>query len=138
MLTDTNVSVLFAFFSVLRLHRNSFNSFIGNVIYTGYNFALLSGTSMAAPHVAGIAAPIKQHNPSWTPSMMASAITTTTRKYDNLGDPLMTEGYEVNTLHPSTPFEHGAGIVDPSRANNPGLVLSSGIYVATSNRKFTA
>jgi len=93
---------------------------------------------MAAPHVAGIAALIKQHNPSWTPSMIASAITTTSRKYDKLGDPLMAEGYEANTLHPSTPFEHGAGIVDPSRANNPGLVLSSGIYVATSNRKFTA
>ncbi|KAK2359067.1 subtilisin protease SBT2.5 [Trifolium repens] len=94
-------------------------------ILTGHNFALLSGTSMAAPHVVGIAALIKQHNPSWTPSMIASAITTTSSKYDNLGDPMMAEGYEPHSLHHSTPFEYGAGIVNPSRAIDPGLVLST-------------
>ncbi|KAI5414534.1 hypothetical protein KIW84_040143 [Lathyrus oleraceus] len=92
---------------------------------TGHDFALLSGTSMAAPHVAGIAALIKQYNPSWSASMIASAITTTGTKYDNLGEPMMAEGYEVNTLRPSTPFDFGAGIVNPSRAIDPGLVLSS-------------
>lgn len=86
---------------------------------------------MAAPHVAGIAALIKQYNPSWSPSMIASAITTTGTKYDNLRDPMMAEGYKVNTLHPSTPFDFGAGIVNPSRAIHPGLVLSSGIYIIT-------
>lgn len=102
--------------------------------HTGHSFALLSGTSMAAPHVAGIAALIKQHNPSWTPSMIASAISTTSTKYDNLGDPMMAEGFEVNTLHPSTPFEYGAGIVNPNRAIRPGLVLSSGMYVTAISR----
>jgi subtilisin family serine protease len=89
---------------------------------------------MAAPHVAGIAALIKQHNPSWTPSMIASAITTTSSKYDNLGDPMMAEGYEPHSLHRSTPFEYGAGIVNPSRAIDPGLVLSTGIYVTSNIR----
>lgn len=61
--------------------------------------------------------------------MIASAITTTGTKYDNLGEPMMAEGYEVNTLRPSTPFDFGAGIVNPSRAMDPGLVLSSGIFI---------
>ncbi|KAK7387727.1 hypothetical protein VNO78_22517 [Psophocarpus tetragonolobus] len=91
----------------------------------GQNFALLSGTSMSTPHVAGIAALIKQYNPLWTPSMIASAISTTSSKYDNLGEPIMAEGMEVNSLLPSTPFDYGAGFVKPNCAIDPGLVLSS-------------
>ncbi|KAL2339223.1 hypothetical protein Fmac_013669 [Flemingia macrophylla] len=91
----------------------------------GHSFALLSGTSMSTPHVAGIAALIKQHNPSWTPSMIASAISTTSSKYDNLGEHIMAEGFEANSLIPSTPFDYGAGFVKPNCAIDPGLVLSS-------------
>ncbi|TKY53980.1 Subtilisin protease SBT2.4 [Spatholobus suberectus] len=91
----------------------------------GHNFALLSGTSMSTPHVAGIAALIKQYNPLWTPSMIASAISTTSSKYDNLGEHMMAEGFEANSLLPSTPFEYGAGFVNPNCAIDPGLVLSS-------------
>ncbi|KAK7363781.1 hypothetical protein VNO77_05938 [Canavalia gladiata] len=91
----------------------------------GQDFAILSGTSMATPHVAGIAALIKQYNPLWTPSMIASAISTTSSKYDNLGEHMMAEGYDTNSLIPSTPFEYGAGFVNPNCAIDPGLVLSS-------------
>ncbi|XP_021819694.1 subtilisin-like protease SBT2.4 [Prunus avium] len=93
---------------------------------TGYNFALLSGTSMATPHVAGIAALIKQYNPSWTPSMITSAISTTATKYDGDGEFIMAEGSDIGSSYPSTPFDFGAGFVSPSRAMDPGLVLSSG------------
>lgn len=92
----------------------------------GHNFALLSGTSMAAPHIAGIAALIKQQHPTWTPSMIASAISTTATKHDNRGDPIMAEGYGVNTLYTAAPFGFGAGLVEPTRALDPGLVFSSG------------
>ncbi|GLT62884.1 hypothetical protein SLA2020_354870 [Shorea laevis] len=94
-------------------------------ILTGYNFALLSGTSMATPHVVGIAALIKQKHPSWTPSMIASAISTTATRYDNTGEIIMAEGLEIGSLSPSTYFDSGAGFVSPSRALDPGLVLSS-------------
>lgn len=81
---------------------------------------------MAAPHVAGIAALIKQKYPSWTPSMIASAISTTASKFDNNGELIRAEGSDVGSLYSSTYFDSGAGFVSPSRAMDPGLVLSSG------------
>ncbi|KAJ6725216.1 PROPROTEIN CONVERTASE SUBTILISIN/KEXIN [Salix viminalis] len=92
---------------------------------TGYHFALLSGTSMATPHIVGIAALIKQYNPSWTPSMIASAISTTAIKYDNYGELILAEGSNLNSYYPSTNFDRGAGLVNPDRAVDPGLILSS-------------
>ncbi|KAL5578756.1 hypothetical protein UlMin_011198 [Ulmus minor] len=97
-----------------------------NPMLKGLNFALVSGTSMATPHVAGIAALIKQYNPSWTPSMIASAMATTASNYDNNGGLIMAEGNSIDSLFPSTPFDLGAGLVCPSRAINPGLVFSTG------------
>ncbi|XP_059639719.1 subtilisin-like protease SBT2.4 [Cornus florida] len=97
-----------------------------NPILSGYNFALLSGTSMATPHIAGIAALIKQNNPSWTPAMVASSMSTTATKYDNSGEPIMAEGSDTSSLYPSTPFDFGVGLVSATRATNPGLVLPTG------------
>ncbi|XP_043693789.1 subtilisin-like protease SBT2.4 [Telopea speciosissima] len=99
---------------------------IAEPILNGYNFALLSGTSMATPHVAGIAALIKQYNPSWTPSMIASAMSTTASRYDNYGEPIMAEGFNITSLYPSTPFDFGAGLINPKLALHPGLVFPSG------------
>ncbi|KAF8409609.1 hypothetical protein HHK36_005687 [Tetracentron sinense] len=95
-------------------------------ILMGYSFALLSGTSMATPHIAGIAALIKQFNPSWTPAMIASAVSTTASKYDNTGEPILAEGSDIGSLYHSTPFDFGAGLINPIRALDPGLVFASG------------
>ncbi|GJT56687.1 subtilisin-like protease SBT2.4 [Tanacetum coccineum] len=87
---------------------------------------MMSGTSMAAPHVAGVAALIKQRNPSWSPSMIASAMATTAFTYDNGGEPIMAHSQDIYSLNRSTPFDHGAGLVNPTRAIDPGLVFISG------------
>ncbi|MCD9637587.1 hypothetical protein HAX54_020956 [Datura stramonium] len=97
-----------------------------NPILSGHNFALMSGTSMATPHIAGVAALIKQYNPSWTPSMVASAISTTASTYDNLGEPIMAYGFDLYSLNTSAPFGFGAGLVNPSRSLDPGLVFAAG------------
>ncbi|KAL8104163.1 hypothetical protein AgCh_028411 [Apium graveolens] len=94
-------------------------------ILSGSNFALLSGTSMATPHIAGIAALIKQQYPSWTPSMISSAMSTTAVRHDNQGESIMAEGSDLYSLYPSTPFDFGAGFVSPTDAIDPGLVFPS-------------
>lgn len=41
------------------------------------DYGFMSGTSMACPHVAGAAAFIKSLHPTWTSSMIKSALITT-------------------------------------------------------------
>ncbi|KAG6494973.1 hypothetical protein ZIOFF_042760 [Zingiber officinale] len=68
---------------------------VSDPVLSGNDFALLSGTSMAAPHVAGVAALIKQLRPSWNPSMVASALSTTALKHDRRGLPLQSQGSDL-------------------------------------------
>jgi hypothetical protein len=81
----------------------------------GLNFSLYSGTSMSSPHVAGLAALLKDLHPDWTPMMIKSALMTTA--YDVLDGP--------NT-NPLVIFRQGAGHVKPNSAADPGLVFDSG------------
>lgn len=80
---------------------------------TGRDFDLKSGTSMSTPHVAGVAALLKQLHPTWSPMMIKSA--------------LMTSGTDVldgpNT-NPLVIFRQGAGHIAPNSAADPGLVYN--------------
>lgn len=83
---------------------------------------LMSGTSMAGPHVAGSAAVMRSLFPDWSPAAIRSAIimtalTGTSVDYD---------------LSPVTPFVFGNGRLDMSKAALAGLVMevSYAEYVA--------
>ena len=81
----------------------------------GFDFNLLSGTSMSAPHVAGLAALLQDRHPTWSPMAIKSA--------------LMTTGYDVIDASLSTAtriFRQGAGHVRPNSAADPGLVYDHG------------
>uniref|UniRef100_A0ACD5WIV5 Uncharacterized protein n=1 Tax=Avena sativa TaxID=4498 RepID=A0ACD5WIV5_AVESA len=81
------------------------------------NFTVLSGTSMACPHVSGIAALVRSAHPSWSPAMVRSAIMTTADVTDRQGKPI-TDGDGGR----ADAFAMGAGHVNPALAVDPGLV----------------
>ncbi|CAL5018109.1 unnamed protein product [Urochloa decumbens] len=101
-------------------------------ILAGDHFAMISGTSMAAPHIAGVAALIRQRHPSWGPATIASALSTTAWRHDVRKLPIMAEGFEIGSLLPSTPFDRGAGFVNSAGALDPGLIFTPehGDYVS--------
>ncbi|GAV62890.1 Peptidase_S8 domain-containing protein/PA domain-containing protein/Inhibitor_I9 domain-containing protein, partial [Cephalotus follicularis] len=81
-------------------------------------FNILSGTSMACPHVSGAAALLKSAHPDWSPAAIRSAMMTTASLNDNRNQPMMDEA----TGKPSTPYDFGAGHVNLDLAMDPGLV----------------
>uniref|UniRef100_A0A2P2M2U9 Subtilase family protein n=1 Tax=Rhizophora mucronata TaxID=61149 RepID=A0A2P2M2U9_RHIMU len=97
--------------------------------YVGEAFAMMSGTSMAAPHIAGIAALVKQKHPNWSPATIKSALMTTSTTLDRAGNPLRAQQYsetEAMKLVTATPFDYGSGHVNPRAALDPGLIFDAG------------
>ena len=72
----------------------------------------MSGTSMAAPHVAGAAAVLLQRHPTWTPAQVKSALVTTGQRTRE------SRGGTASTTR------EGGGFVDLVRADRP-LVFAS-------------
>lgn len=80
----------------------------------GRDYDFLSGTSMASPHIAGLAAFLQGKHPKWTPMQIKSAMMTTATN-------TRTEDGKANT----DVFAQGAGEVDPAKFFNPGLFVTS-------------
>jgi hypothetical protein len=85
----------------------------------GRLFDLYSGTSMSSPHVAGLAALLKDLHPNWSPMMIKSALMTSA--YDVLDG-----GTPAPNTNPVLIFRQGAGHVQPNKAADPGLVYNAG------------
>ena len=90
----------------------------------GDSFMAISGTSMSSPHVAGLFALIKQAHPDWSAAMAKSALMTTAN----------TQVRAEDRSTQATPFEMGAGEINPGRvtrdgsAFSPGLVYDAGLF----------
>jgi subtilisin family serine protease len=81
----------------------------------GQEFQYLSGTSMSAPHAAGVAALLREAHPEWSPGTLKSALMTTAYQ----------EVTEEDMETPAHPFDMGAGHIDPNAATDPGLVYDT-------------
>ncbi|OLF18022.1 hypothetical protein BU204_08565 [Actinophytocola xanthii] len=79
------------------------NGTVGEPVVGGYT--AISGTSMAAPHVAGAAALLAQRHPNWTGTQLKAALSASARPHRSL-----------------TPFEQGAGRVDVPAALAQSIV----------------
>jgi hypothetical protein len=87
----------------------------------GELWGLMSGTSMATPHVAGLAALLLSKHPDWSPMAVKSALMTTASPNDNTGAPIQND-----TGGAATPYATGAGQVDGKGMFDPGLVYDAG------------
>ncbi len=86
----------------------------------GGQYAFMSGTSMASPHIAGAAAVLKGKYPTWSPMAIKSALLTTGNSLDTNGDPIKNDSGSAGN-----PFGYGSGMMQPKKAMDPGLVYDS-------------
>lgn len=87
-------------------------------------FNIMSGTSMACPHVSGVAALIKAAHPKWGPSEIKSALMTTASSCTNTYP--TTPIRDEFSNHAASPFDIGSGHIRPDHAVDPGLVYDMG------------
>ncbi|KAL4587022.1 hypothetical protein LXL04_011671 [Taraxacum kok-saghyz] len=75
-------------------------------------YNILSGTSMACPHVTAATVFVKSFHPDWSPSAIKSA--------------LMTTAWDMNSdRNIDDEFAYGSGHIDPRKAKDPGLVYDA-------------
>jgi len=78
-------------------------------------YQYISGTSMATPEAAGVAALLREAHPDWSPARIKSALSTTAYQAVLKDD----------RVSAADPFDMGAGHIDANRAIDPGLVYDS-------------
>jgi hypothetical protein len=83
----------------------------GEAIHLGWGMS--SGSSMAAPHVAGAAALLKQIHPTWSNAYIKSALMSTSNY-------LSVWNYDGSHAQP---LDMGAGRLDLTHAADPGIIL---------------
>lgn len=93
---------------------------IGSNIDLSSDYTILSGTSLACPHVSGLAALLKAALPEWSPVAIQLAMMMTANPLDNTGQSIREQDNMV-----AGPLGIGSGMIDLNRALDPGLVYDA-------------
>ncbi|MFL5680808.1 MAG: S8 family serine peptidase [Chloroflexota bacterium] len=88
-------------------------SIVSTLVGSGNKGTTLSGTSMASPHTAGVAALVHQANPTWTPAQVKAAI-------------MNTASADASLLAASSVRVAGAGVLQPRRAVDTVALATTG------------
>ncbi|KAL3616965.1 hypothetical protein CASFOL_039359 [Castilleja foliolosa] len=83
-------------------------------------YNIISGTSMACPHIGGTLALLKGLHPDWSSAAIRSALMTSAGLSNNEGNPITDA-----TGNPADPFQFGSGHFRPAMAADPGLVYDA-------------
>jgi subtilisin family serine protease len=90
------------------------DTIVSTLIGSGDGVSSISGTSMASPHVAGIAALVREAHPTWTPTEIKAAIMNTA------GHDVFSQEGQGGPIH--APNRVGAGRVDARSALATGVI----------------
>ena len=92
-----------------------------NCASTGRCFILMSGTSMAAPYVTGVAALLKYLHPTWDAVQLRSALIHTANPT------------KIASIGKTSPYRSGLGLVDPMAANRAKFGLDVTTLLSPNN-----
>lgn len=111
----TDIIAAFANRALTQAQRDAIAA--GNLAAATPYYEMISGTSMSSPHIAGMAALLKQANPTWSPYAIKSALMTSASQSVKL----------ANGAPDPSPWGFGAGHA------NPNLALQTQVVYDTTN-----
>src|SRR5215204_1325706 len=90
----------------------------GGTMFDPSGYVLATGTSFSGPHVAGVAALLKQAHPGWTPDMIRTAMINTATNMRSANGVPRTDGAQSDSIN-----DQGGGLVDVRAAVNAKALM---------------
>ncbi|HEX6185148.1 MAG TPA: S8 family serine peptidase [Pyrinomonadaceae bacterium] len=90
----------------------------GGTMFDPTGYTLATGTSFSGPHVAGVAALLKQAHPDWTPDMIRTAMINTATNMRSANGTPRGDGAQSDSI-----IDQGGGLVDVRAAVNTKALM---------------
>jgi subtilisin family serine protease len=90
----------------------------GGTMFDPTGYVLATGTSFSGPHVAGVAALLKQAHPDWTPDMIRTAMINTATNMRSAAGVARGDGAQSDSI-----IDQGGGLVDVKAAVNTKALM---------------